>query len=142
MKAILEKLSYLFVNRNPSVSDNLTQDQREALIDLLLLCIYADNHAELNEGRILDRELERFNWESEIPIGTYLQVSETRTLAVIPSTDKRAAHLAYISNRLKCKDMKFRALKLCKLLFYSDWVIAEEEELFSKEIRKAFGLVK
>ena len=137
---MLEKLKILFSSEQTQPSDNLTQDQREALIDLFLLCIYADNKLELNEDQIFVRQIERFNWESEQPIGDYIQESKSRTLDLIQSATKVNLHLQKISTRLRQEEVKFRALKLCKLLFYSDWELAEEEKKFIKEIRAAFGL--
>ncbi|MDA0349645.1 MAG: hypothetical protein O3C43_21155 [Verrucomicrobia bacterium] len=122
------------------VADGLNQDQREAMIDLFLLCIYADNELALNEDKIFVRNIERFNWKSEQLIGDYIQESKSRTLDLIQSEAEKNSYLNEISTRLKTSEIKFRALKMCKLLFYSDWELAEEEIKFIKKIRTAFGL--
>ena len=137
---MLEKLKLLFTRGVKQDPDGLKQDQREAMIDLLLLCIYADNELDLIEDRIFDRQVERYNWKSEQPIGDYIKASRARTLDLIQSEEKRLAHLNEIGARLKKDEIKFRALKLCKILFYSDWELATHEEAFIKEIRKAFRL--
>ena len=137
---MLTKIRKLFIRGAEHTPDGLNQDQREAIVDLLLLCIYADNKLEPNENQIFVRHMGSFNWNSELPINDYIQESKSRTLEFIQSKAKRNLHLRNISTRLKNKEIKYRVLKLCKLLFYSDWELADEEKLMIAAIRDAFGL--
>jgi len=49
-------LSFLFPNK-PEESSDWKQAQREALVDLLYLAIYADNHISLLEEKKVEEEL-------------------------------------------------------------------------------------
>lgn len=137
---MLEQIKKLFVIGETQVRDGLSQDQREAMIDLLQLCIYADNELHITEGRIFKRQIKRYNWESDQPIEEYIQESKSNALGLVRSGKARNAHLVDIGIRLGKKDAKFQALKLCKILFYSDCILAEGEQVFIDEIRSAFGL--
>lgn len=45
----------------------MTQDSRKALIELLFLSLYMDNHLSLAEDDVLNEALESLGWESETP---------------------------------------------------------------------------
>ncbi len=47
-------------------SDRLNQKQREAMIDLLVFAMYADNHLAISEDKIIKDEIDSFNWESTV----------------------------------------------------------------------------
>jgi hypothetical protein len=137
---MLQELKKLFSKVETQRSDGLNQEQREAIIELLVLCMYADNQAAVNEDRILQKEVERFTWESEQSVEDFIGAFEGEALAIKDSPESRQGYLQDIGRRLKTEDLRFRALKLCKLLFYSDWQMLDEEKAFVKEIRKAFRL--
>ncbi len=52
-------------------SDGLVQNEREAIIDLLLLGIYQDNHLSLAEDQVFHTEVDAFQWESTTAIEIY-----------------------------------------------------------------------
>ena len=120
-------------------SDGLDQAQREATIDLLLLCMYADNDLDLNEERIINRVSQRFAWKSETRLDDYIKTATAGVLGIIDSEEERAAFISGVSKRLKNSEAKFRAVKLCKLLFYSDLYLHTQEEAFIKEIERVPG---
>jgi hypothetical protein len=45
--------------------DNLSQSQREAIVDLLNYCMYADNLVMLAEDRLIADTVAKFDWESK-----------------------------------------------------------------------------
>ena len=56
---MIEFLSNLF--QKDKQSDNYTQAEREALLEIILLSTYADSHIDLSEKKIMDlkRDLKR-----------------------------------------------------------------------------------
>ncbi len=138
--AMLGKLKTLFSKRENEGADGMDQKQREAMIDLLLLCIYSDNELTLNEERIFDREIERFNWKSESSIDEYVANAKPKVLAILESQESRLQHLQKINRDLKNGEARYRALKLCNHLFYSDFDLGDEEKIFMKEIETTFAV--
>lgn len=136
---MLKKLKSLF-SKEKKDPDGLIQSQREATIDLLLLCMFADNNLAFSEERILAREIERFNWKSVTPVEIYIENAKTKIHDATSSESSKNALLRDISERLGENEVKYRALKLCKLLCYSDWQLSEEEETFIQDVRKAFKI--
>ncbi len=134
---MLEQLKRIFTKQEET-SDGLEQIQREAIIDLLLLCRYADNHLALMEDSIFDEEVESFHWDSGTHLEGYIQEATSRVRNIRSSTDARGSFLESVSERLQEGEVKDRALDLCKRLFRSDGVQSEEEDVFEKEIRDAF----
>ncbi|MCW5200242.1 hypothetical protein VU07_00250, partial [Desulfobulbus sp. F4] len=58
--------------------DGLQQEEREALIDFLLFCEFADNHLSLAEDKILQDEIGRFSWDAVIDIDIYISSAAGR----------------------------------------------------------------
>ena len=127
-----------FFSRN-ATTDGLDQVQREAMIDLLLICIYADNDLDLNEERIFDREVEHYAWLSETSLKDYIQAARVKVQGMIASKEARRSAFRDIAQRLRTREAKYGAVKMCKLLFYADCQLDDEEETFIDEIELALG---
>lgn len=126
--------------RPKETADGLNQDQREAIVDLLLICMYADNDLDLNEERVIDREVGRYAWASEETLEAYLKSAEPRIRQTIFSEKTRNQEIQKIAKRLKSEEVKYQALKLCRLLFYADGQLDEQEVVFINEIEAIFGM--
>ena len=63
MPSLLKKL---FQN-SEAPNNGLTQLQREAIVDLLNYCMYADNLLMLAEDRLITDTVKKFNWDSKGP---------------------------------------------------------------------------
>jgi hypothetical protein len=59
MPSLLKKL----FRRSEEKNDGLTQPQREAIVDLLNYCMYADNLVMLAEDRLIADTAATFNWD-------------------------------------------------------------------------------
>ena len=51
--------------------DGLTQAQREAIVDLLNYCMYADNFVFLAEDRLIADTVAKFNWDPKVPFDQF-----------------------------------------------------------------------
>lgn len=66
--------------------DTLDQPSREALVELLLLSLYLDDHLSLAEDETLNKGLAAIGWESQIPRETFIlqTFSKVRSVAASP----------------------------------------------------------
>jgi hypothetical protein len=53
-------------------SPSMKQEAREALIELLFLSLYLDNHLSLAEDDVLGRSLDSIGWEGTMPRETFI----------------------------------------------------------------------
>ncbi len=121
-------------------SDGLNQKQREAIIDLLLLCTYADNHLALSEDHVLKAEVDAFDWKSEQSVDTYVDGITPKVRRIRSEGESRRDFIRDIGNRLDSTSVKTKAYKLSKKLFKSDGEVAEAESKFEAEIKNGLGL--
>ncbi|XOF34093.1 MAG: hypothetical protein ACL93V_01985 [Candidatus Electrothrix sp. YB6] len=134
--SILEKI---FGTKNaPEKNDGLTQQEREALLDLLLYCKYVDNHLSLAEESVIQGEIDQFNWESGIDVKIYMstateRVRKARTNATLEN------FLKDVSERLESTYSKETAQKLMVKLFQSDGEIDDAEKTFAEKMSAYLG---
>ncbi len=121
-------------------SDGLNQKQREAIIDLLLLCMYADNHLALTEDHVLKAEVDAFDWKSEQSIEAYVDSITPKVRRIRSEGESRRDFISEIGNRLDSSSVKTKAFELSKRLFHSDGEVAETEAKFETEIKNGLGL--
>jgi hypothetical protein len=124
---------------DPKPDDGLTQVQREAIVDLLHYCMYADNHIALAEDSILDDTVSILNWEPGASFESY----ETRSIARVRETtehpDARDEFLSSIKQRLSSKAARALALNVSHQLFVSDGIETEKEALLEARLKQLLG---
>jgi uncharacterized tellurite resistance protein B-like protein len=116
--------------------DGLTQPQREAIVDLLCYCMYADNLVMLAEDRLITDTVAKFNWESKTPFDQFAVRSVGNARNARESQVYRNKFLASIKDRLDTAAVKGKALDLCQEIFLADGVRSEEEEEVLQNLRK------
>ena len=67
MPSLIRKLFH----KSEAPKDGLTQPQREAIVDLLNYCMYADNLIFLAEDRLITDTVAKFNWDPKIPFDQF-----------------------------------------------------------------------
>ena len=123
-----------------TASDGLQQLQREGLIELLLIAMYADNKLTLNEDEMIKRQAESFCWDSGIYIDGFIEQATARVRDVHSISEKRLAFFQQIAEKLEDVETRQQAYNLCLQLFLSDGEQSVEETTFAGEIKSAFGL--
>ncbi len=114
-------LERLFRSRpTPGATDGLTQPEREAILDLLLLGIFVDNHLSLAENKVIQDECERFDWDSGTSADIYIQQSTARIRDCRHDPQRQDEALDRIAGRLPRPDTRRMALSLLDRLFLSD----------------------
>ena len=109
--------------------DGLTQPQREAIVDLLNYCMYADNLVMLAEDRLIADVVAKFNWDPKaVPFDQFDARSVGNARNARESKVYRERFLGSIKERLDTPAVRMKALDLCQELFLADGAQSEEED--------------
>jgi hypothetical protein len=115
-------------HKSEARKDGLTQPQREAIVDLLCYCTYADNLIMLAEDRLIADTVAKFNWESKVPFDQFAVRSIDNARNASENPGYRDKFLASIRDRLDTAAVKGQALDLCQELFLADGAQSYEED--------------
>ena len=116
--------------------DGLNQPQREAIVDLLNYCMYADNFVFLAEDRFITDTVAKFNWDSKVPFDQFVLRSTDNARNARESQVYRDRFLDSIRDRLSTDAVKAKALGLCQELFIADGSRSDEEEDVFQNLKK------
>ena len=132
MPSLLRKL----FRKSEAPRDGLTQPQREAIVDLLNYCMYADNLVFLAEDRLIADTVAKFNWDPKVPFDQFDVRSVSNARNARESQVYRDQFLASIRDRLDTAAVKGKALDLCQELFVADGARSEEEDAVLQNLRQ------
>jgi hypothetical protein len=135
MPSLIKKL----FGKPETPKDCLTQPQREAIVDLLNYCMYADNLVMLAEDRLIADTVAKFNWDSSVPFDQFDVRSVNSARNARESQVFRDKFLTSIGDRLSTDAVKARALDLCQQLFLADGAQSEEEDEVLQNLRELLG---
>ena len=124
MPSLIRKLFH----KSEAPNDGLTQPQREAIVDLLNYCMYADNLVFLAEDRLITDTVAKFNWDPKVPFDQFDARSVSNARNASESQVYRDQFLASIKDRLDTAAVKGQALDLCQELFLADGAQSYEED--------------
>ena len=110
-----------------------TQTQKEAMVDLLLLGMYADHTLSLAEQDFLNNEGTQIEWESGISFSGYLERTIPKVRTAQTDATTRSAFIDGIRDRLGNPAACERAIAELKALMLVDGV-APIEQAFIDEI--------
>ncbi len=120
-------------------TDNWTQPQREAFLDLLVLSAFADDYFSRSEKELVEDSTTQFSWDSEISVETYGDA----IIEAVESFEKdveQEALLKSIAERLGEKSAKRKALKSCEKVLLTDGSEHRVEINFLHKVERVFGL--
>jgi uncharacterized tellurite resistance protein B-like protein len=132
MPSLIRKLFH----KSEAPKDGLTQPQREAIVDLLNYCMYADNLVMLAEDRLITDTVKKFNWDSKTPFDQFALRSIDNARNARESQVYRDKFLGSISDRLSTDAVKAQALDLCQELFLADGARSDEEDTVLQNLRQ------
>jgi len=132
MPSLITKLFH----KSEESKDGLTQPQREAIVDLLNYCMYADNLVMLAENRLIADTAAKFNWESKTPFDQFDARSVGNARNARESQVYRDQFLASIKDRLDTAVVKRKALDLCQELFLADGAQSDDEDAVLQNLRE------
>ena len=132
MPSLIRKLFH----KSEAPNDGLTQPQREAMVDLMNYCMYADNLVMLSEDRLITDTVRKFNWDSKVPFDQFVLRSTDNARNARESQGYRDRFLASIRDRLDTAAVKGQALDLCQELFLADGARSDEEDAVFQNLKK------
>jgi hypothetical protein len=133
MPSLIKKLFH----KSEAPKDNLIQPQREAIVDLLNYCMYADNLVFLAEDRLIADTVAKFHWDPKaVPFDQFDARSIGNARNARESQVYRERFLASIRDRLGTAAVKGKALDLCQELFVADGARSEEEDGVLQNLRQ------
>jgi lysyl-tRNA synthetase class I len=121
-----------------SLHPELEQAEREAIIDLLLLAIYVDDHLSLSESKVFDDAADSMGWDSTTGPSLYINNATERARTARSSEEGTARLINYVAERLSSVGSKERALELLNRLFMADGK-TDTEKAFFKQVEASFA---
>jgi uncharacterized tellurite resistance protein B-like protein len=124
--------------KNPGqTKSGLTRNEREAIIDLLNLCIYADAHIALKESEFMESVIETIGWDVQSSFDSYNSRSIAAARNARGSDEQQTDLIAFANERLKTGTARRLAVELCQKLFRADGVFDDKEYALLDAIRAA-----
>lgn len=127
----------MLFRRKEDRKPELPQKEREAIVDLLHLCMYADAHIALKEGEMLSDVVNVIGWGPESSFSSYEAKSLATVRAVKGDPVERKAFLESVALRLGAGPSRKLALDLCQQLLSADGAQPARESDLLREIRAA-----
>lgn len=127
-------------NPKSEKTDGLTQSQREAMVDLLHYCMYADNLVTISEARFIEAKVKAYNWDPKISFEYYQGKSIGAARAALANPETKKKFFESVSQRLGTPAMRSEAFQLCDRLFKADGDKPAGEFAVQGEVRKALGV--
>lgn len=133
MRKLIQKI---FRKTSPKKqTDGLTQPQREAIVDLLNFCMYADRRLSLAEDKFIADTAESLDWDENTSFDYIEADSIAKARAALGNPEARVEFLKSASLRLSSMGARARAIALCAKLMATDGR-SESEDTLLAEIRK------
>ena len=117
-------------------SDGLTQEAREAIVDVLHYCMYADKHIAIREDQFIEVAARTLNWDPNISYEYYEGKSTGAVSRALADKDAREAFLQSLKDRLPRTADRDLALKLADDLAASDGQKVQAEATVISQLRK------
>lgn len=117
----------------------LAAREREAIVDLLELCLLADSHIALRERHYVAQVVEVIGWNSAEPFEAYEPKAVARALVASESESQAHDFVAYAAQRLTSPASRKLAFQFCTHLFASDSKQPVGEMALWTEIRRALA---
>src|SRR5437773_803295 len=131
MPSLIRKLFH----KSDAPKDGLTQPQREAIVDLLNYCMYADNLIFLAEDRLITDTVAKFNWDPKVPFDQFDVRSIDNARNARENQGYRDPLQASIRDRLGTAAVKREALVLCQQLVLAHGCRSDDEDAVLQNLR-------
>lgn len=105
----------------------MTQNSRQALIELLFLSLYLDNHLSLAEDEVLNDALDSLGWESELSREKFIFKAFSAARAAADGGQKTDEFLSVRANLIKQDGEEAEALTWLSKVLGADGLSATEQ---------------
>ena len=119
-------------------TDKSEQSQKEAIVELLIMTMYADKNLKIEEDEAIKRYIETLEWKSPMSVEYYLGIATAKVRKALESPEKIHCFLEDISDRVKTVELKKQVLQICINLTMSDSEVSTEEREFLQLVSQIF----
>lgn len=105
----------------------MTQDSRKALIELLFLALYMDNHLSLAEDEVLNEALESLGWESDSPREGFIFSAFSSSRAAYASLEAAEAYFTTRADTIKANGDEGEAMTWLTRVLAADGLTSTEK---------------
>jgi hypothetical protein len=116
------------------------EPQRQALLDLLMLGMYADGHLASAEDVTLHQLLRRMGLESKYDQDRELDAAVTRVRQHLESPAAAEAYVKSLAQRFSSPELRRQAAEVLEQFLDSDERLTTVEHQFLATVRAAFGI--
>jgi hypothetical protein len=117
----------------------LSQPQREAVVDLLLLGMYADELLAISEDERLAAVFQEIGWHDSASREEYIHTAIAKVRAAHESSEI-PSFLSTLSARLGTRDARQCAFDLLESVLEADARVVDSEHTLHEQARAAFGI--
>ena len=116
-----------------------TDTQKERLLDLLILGMYADAHLARSEEARIQKLLDALHFSSAYDRNRFADAAIARVRDCLGSEAAVSDVLADMAKEFSTPDVRNEAVRTLEILLFSDSKVIEREREFLASVRTAFG---
>jgi uncharacterized tellurite resistance protein B-like protein len=116
------------------------QDQKQALLDLLILGMYADHNLTSSEDTRVGQLLDTFNFSSDYERNQFSDAAFTRSSRYADTPEAICSYVSQVATHFPTKEIRKSAYDILKDLLTSDGRATTEESKLLSATREIFEL--
>jgi len=117
-----------------------TQEQKQALLDLLIIGMYADHNLASAEDARVEELLDTFSFPSDYERDRFSDAAFTRASRQSGSPEAIRAYVSQVAGHFPTPEIRMRALDILDDLLTSDGRVTSEESKLLSATREVFRL--
>lgn len=118
--------------------DGFKQPEREAIVDVLHYCMYADQHVAASEEQMIKAVAQTLSWDNGVPYEGYEGKSIAAVREALSSPEALSSFFDSVRSRLKT-DSRTLALQLAEKVVNADGQRKPDELIVLANLRKALA---
>jgi uncharacterized tellurite resistance protein B-like protein len=128
----------LRLSLNEIANLDVTQNEREAIVELMMLIMYSDKTLKLAEDEAIKEYTSSVKWESPLSLEFFFGKVTPKVRRALSDKENMNALLEDINFRIESELVKAQVLLVCNDLAMADAEFSSEEKELLKNISKVF----
>ncbi|AFY56467.1 hypothetical protein Riv7116_4027 [Rivularia sp. PCC 7116] len=120
--------------------EDVTQNEREAIIELMMMVMYSDKTLKLTEDEAIKEYASSIEWESPLSLEFYFAKVTPKIRTALSNDEKMHVFLKDINSRIETEVVKAQVLLVCNDLAMADAEFSAEEKDLLKNISQVFQI--
>ncbi|WP_221029124.1 hypothetical protein [Actomonas aquatica] len=125
----------MLFQKKSSAPLSLPQSEREAIVDLLHLCLYADSHISLKEGQFIADVVDVIGWDANLSFPVYESRSIAAARVARGGGKEKQDFLSFAAERLQSPEGRLLAVELCRDLAAADGTVQREATVIGEIVK-------